>query len=778
MTSSPVTQFLNEKFVSFQDLAQSLDSINSSLKASSDALNLGLIEKREARTAAQNSAVSTLRAMFIAWMASPTSTFSASKLDILDSDFNSALTDLYTQFPNIRNDYTIFDSIIYPKFAQIKALITSLHCLTIAQKVRDAANTVASLTLEKDFDKALDLLDSIEQQYEPSLRIYASPTQTKDSALGQIAIQTLRHLHKNVRTPLQDHMNKRLKVFFEKAKWPVSTVAPALYDEFINLFVKYLETEASNPDQLAGLLATPQKASKYPIPLSAFAALVAPIDLRFQFHFEAKSDTNRPDKPEWAYHHFLNVIEGHIDFLIHAADAALQKSSRFNDRNGVHEFITALLPSVRRKALSLFSQVTSSPKLLSHLVYETIMFDNAIREKYYYVPYNSDPQSPLEWRGISGDILSNDDAYNTWLKIELASAKDRFAEIIESQNAWQIDYDFVSHSETKPTESAINLKDLIEGITEHYSSLTSIRFRMKYFVTIQIDLLDKYYERLNESMTAFESLTSRFSRAVGSVSAEDKQSVSGIRGLERLCRIFGSLNYIVKALEEWGEEKFFLKMWDDLNKRTSQLQADPNRLANETLFDETIQSYNKLISRVEIAMVSLLKTEFNGSMREYFKKNNWATMTIEQDPVEVSRGLIPAIRTISSLLSFLYRFFSPFHYTRVVRRFAQDIEHYIFNFIISANQFSYDGGRQLQADIAELWAAFRLPSEASLRRLDQCATILALPAAGQVEPNLASIKSIIHGDDNGYEEVRADLQLTNLSDMDIEKLLNRRIAGS
>lgn len=803
---NPVSGFLNDKFAAFADLAESLDSVNAELRASSDSLNLGLVEQREARAAAHQAAVGAVKAMFLAWAANPTSTLDAAKLGSLDADFQTALDDLYVQFPNLRADFPVFDSIIYPKFAQIKALVRSADCLRVARVVRDTAAVVANLNVAKSFAQALDLLDSIEQKHEPALRAYAGPkTNPDDATTRKIAARTLHHLQQHVRAPLQQHIDTQLAAFFEKANWPVSTVAPDLYDEFIDIFSRYLETEASDPDTLAQLLATTpesKKLTKYPTPLAAFVALVAPIDLRFQFHFEGKSDTNRADKPEWAYDHFLNVIEGHLDFLLNAVDVALKRSSRFTDRNGVHEFIAALLPSVRRKALSLFSQVSASPKLLSHLVYETIVFDNAIREKYYYLPYTSDPDAVQEWCGIAGDILSSDDSYNVWLKVELSSALERFAEIIESPNAWHIDYDYVSHSDTKPTESAINLKDLIEGITEHYSSLTSIRFRMKYFVTIQVDLLDKYYERLNESMTAFESMTSRFSRAVGSVSAEDRQSVSGIQGLERLCRLFGSLNYIAKALEEWGEDEFFLKMWDDLASRSKTDDAKrkerQKKLADETLFDETIESYSKLMARVEISMVSLLKTEFNGSMREYFKKSNWSSVTAPQEKtsedseesstppatpvttsfgsVEVSRQLIPAIRTVSTLLSFLYRFFSPFHYTRVVRQFAKEIERYIYNFIISANQFSYWGGRQLQADVAELWAAFRLPSDTSLRRLDQCSSVLSLPQAAETgeKLNIAAVRAMAAAR-GGYEAVRNELQLPNLSDTDIEKLLNRRI---
>lgn len=111
-------------------------------------------------------------------------------------------------------------------------------------------------------------------------------------------------------------------------------------------------------------------------------------------------------------------------------------------------------------------------------------------------------------------------------------------------------------------------------------------------------------------------------------------------------------------------------------------------------------------------------SSFFFSSNTFFGRNDWAE-SIEPsdvDPLGTSRQLSQPIKHISSLLTFLYNFFSPHDYIRVVRLFAKDLEKYYWNYIISANQFSYSGGIQLQKDIGELWAAFRLPSEISFRR--------------------------------------------------------------
>lgn len=459
-------------------------------------------------------------------------------------EFDEHLSQLKQQYPL---DHPIFSD-FETRFKKILQLAESRRCLVIAKEVRDAAQTISTL-LPGKFENALQVQKSLLPR-EAELRTLK---QSECVANKNVALKTLHYFETNVRGKLQAHLDTEFKTFFEKVKWPNSTVPTNYSDEFSALFKSYLDTESEV-----------KPPSKFPTPLASFKALIAPIDLRFKYHFEGTAVTNRPDKPEWAFHHFINIVDSHMEFLTGPVTLSLQQSTHFADRNGVYEFIVAFLPSIRRKMFALFFEVTDSPQLLSHLVYEAVMFDNALKEKYYFLPYGRQ-----SWRGISGDLLSNEDWFKQWLAVETESAMDRYAEILESPNAFEIDYDTVDSSETKPTESAVNLKDLLETITEHYSSLTSVKFRLRYFIAVQVSLLDKYYVRLVESIDAFDSMSSSFTRAVGGVSAENLKLITGLNGLERLCRIFGSLGYISYCLEKWGDEEvnilFFLFFFSSLS---------------------------------------------------------------------------------------------------------------------------------------------------------------------------------------------------------------------
>lgn len=460
----------------------------------------------------------------------------------MTQDFDRLLNQVKVQFPV---ETRLFNDLQH-EFDKILRLIESRSCLKIAKEVKDGAATIESL-LPGDFDAALAYLTALLPQEALLIQFKNSTTM----AIRNVALKTIQYFQINIRGKLQKHLDTTLEKFFETSGWPNSTIAPAHYDQFIEIFVKYLNVENAGGNNKK------VSSSSIPQPLRAFQALLAPIDLRFQYHFEGSTATNKPDKPEWAFHHFINIIDTHSDFLTGPVSKALAQSANFSDRNGVYEFIVAFLPSVRRKMFALFSEVADSPQLLSHLVYETVMFDNALKEKYYFLPYGY-----RRWQGISGDLLSNADWFQQWLNIESESAMERYQEILDNPDAFELDFDSVGSSETKPTESAINLKDLLETITEHYASLSSTKFRLRYFSAIQLDLLDKYYDRLKESIEAFENMSSSFTRAVGGVSAENLKMITGMNGLERLCRIFGSLSYISSCLEQWGDEEVsLLNVW-------------------------------------------------------------------------------------------------------------------------------------------------------------------------------------------------------------------------
>ncbi|CAN6660518.1 hypothetical protein TRVA0_032S01134 [Trichomonascus vanleenenianus] len=603
------------------------------------------------------------------------------------------------------------------QFEHLQTLSKGHQVLLRLHKVRAAIEELPDYLQEGgSIDKALGLYGNLAGE-EKGLYVFSTSSNPVIAALAQKGLQ---QFELSIRRPVQELCYSKLRSFLEKSGWPKKMPEK---EEFAPLFENALRTEQFHTT-------SPVR----PEPLGAFRVLAEPLDLRFKYHFESDRDTNRSDKPEWAFNHFTNVVDENMDFLNAVVNPLLHDIPRFQDRNAMHEFIVAMLPSVYRKLDALFPQIQADANLLSHLVYETVNFDTSLKERYYFSPRHQE-----NWRGVTGDMLAKDSRFDTWLALERETTLNRYKEIIESPNAWKIDWESVDSSETKPTQSAINLKDLLEGITEHYCSLSSVNYRLRFLLKVQLDLLDKYYTRLHESIDAFDSMRSSLSRSIGGVSAEDQQLVSGIAGLERLCRIYGSVEYIITTLEIWGQSVFFLELWDDISKlsssskkldnktslalKDSQATIPHNEEEDGTLFDETIASYSKLKERVFLTVQSLLKKELQTAMHDYLRKSDWQPQSAS---TEVSSKLVRPIKTLSKELDFLRSFFTSVDYLRLSKSFGHDLQRYIWNYLVQSNVFTIAGGQQLKKDVAELWETLLLPLDSSFRKLDAAAEVLSV----------------------------------------------------
>ncbi|ODQ65037.1 hypothetical protein NADFUDRAFT_8422, partial [Nadsonia fulvescens var. elongata DSM 6958] len=517
---------------------------------------------------------------------------------------------------------------------------------------------------------------------------------------------------------LKNEFEESFRNLLNKISWPKPTTSIAdidLLDQFTMSFNALLSLQIErDPDSI----------------LLPFSVLAEAIDLRFKYHFESKKETNRPDKPEWVFQHFIKVVDEHTPFLSKVVQPVLRNGDIFNDRSAVKEFITAVLPSVRRKIFGLFPRVAEmSTPFLSHLVFEVCSFDKVVSEKYMYTQYGSS-----KWIGLSGLLFEDKQRFETWLNGEKEIAFGRYQQIIDSPKAFDIEYEGVDSNETKPTNSAINIKFLLENLTTHYASLESVTQRLRYLMDIQITILDKYYIRLNEGLEVIESMGSTLSRAVGGISSEDSKKAQGLGGLERLCRIYGSANFIEESLRTWGEDLFFFALWDEMSELLRQagsvgnlgqdildsassssttlpsnghgdrLSEDAN--GNDTLFDETASSYGKLEQRAISQIRILIKKEIQSSMKDYFRANNWPQEISDEggqfDIIEPSRELQKPIKVIAPLIKFLNQFLSITQYHQILRLISSDVEMYVWTFIIKANKFSQFGGRQLLKDIQEI----------------------------------------------------------------------------
>jgi hypothetical protein len=237
------------------------------------------------------------------------------------------------------------------------------------------------------------------------------------------------------------------------------------------------------------------------------------------------------------------------------------------------------------------------------------------------------------WKGLSWEFLVQADWFGRWLQVEKDFALARYQSIVDAPDFGDLDYESVDPKATKPTKGAIRVNDLLETITDRYRPLTSFSQKLQFLIDIQIAIFDKLHERLQSNLEAYLTMTTSFGRAVGGVTKEEQGKLLGVEGLERLCKTFGSADYLEKAMRDWSDDVFFLDIWEELQDRARQAKNIGNmsvvdvaeRTSNNVggdgdggaLFDETASWYTRLRIRSEKIITDTLNNNVREALRAY-----------------------------------------------------------------------------------------------------------------------------------------------------------------
>ncbi|KAI9785874.1 MAG: hypothetical protein M1816_008201 [Peltula sp. TS41687] len=505
--------------------------------------------------------------------------------------------------------------------------------------------------------------------------------------------------------------------------------------------------------------------------------MVKPLELRFRYHFESDRPTNRLDKPEYFLSHIIDLLNTYAPMIATHLQPALRRhfqGTKINASsiytNSTTVFITALLPMLRRKIFSYLPQIAMQPQLLSHFIHELIELDAVLRDEWAYDPHDG----AGNWKGLTWEVLVGKDWFGRWLEVEKNFALSRYQSIVDAKDAGEIDYDSVEPAATKPTKAAIRVNDLLETITERYRPLISFSQKLRFLIDIQIAIFDKFHSRLHSGLEAYLAATSTVVRAVQGTAREDKASVEGIKGLERLCRIYGSADYLEKALETWSDDVFFLELWDELQQRARQrssgnVVAGPltvRDVAERTssavgsggetgaLFDETASAYRKLRIRTEEIIIDFLNKTMRDALRPYSKINPWSllptddstnTNTTTTTTTTTTAELDPLLTSLDASLSFLSRTISRPPLRHITRQMCQTIQAYLWEYVLGRHTFTLHSAQQFLHDVRAIahvidaYLGGPVPpgglgqAEVGLKKLFEALRLLTLPIAAAAE---------------------------------------------
>ncbi|BGP19054.1 hypothetical protein JCM10213v2_007137 [Rhodosporidiobolus nylandii] len=594
-------------------------------------------------------------------------------------------------------------------------------------------------SLPQAFRAYVGLIDFIKLVYRDT-----DAAKTGSEGVGIVALTShLVGMANSVWNSLVKVLSSRLLSKLETLGWPqpFSEALDPYEDprvaEFQTAFVDLLTLEllqANNP--IPGPSSRVSPPSSKPKALLALVPLVHPLLLRFRWQFDGDRGTNRIDKPEYPLSHVLNLLTAHERFLGEDIQYLLD-SNGFEHIDAVNEFTSLLLPPLSSRLRHHLPQLLSMPPVLAHTVYQVVEFDQQLRGRGYrprtsatVLKEGEEPEyeEEGEWEGLSETILGRQEWFERWLEGEREFFDQRYFDTIGAPDAWHIvpeeDYDGEGASGTRPTNSALRVKELAEQLANRYRPIP-LRHTLPFLLNLHLPLLQSYAGRITSSLDAFESLS--FGILPGAL-GQTTAATAGVGGVVRLVRA-----------------GFFLTLYDYLNASASTagkldraLQDSAGDVLDNsegTIFDREKKAFENLADRSEDLIVRHCAREVVGELKPYFGRR-WDSPPEDDSPDRsLTPELISPLSLLSSLLTNLVQSLPPSTSTSLYRRIASAISETLYERLLSTHGWTETGAHQFQYDLDHgFFVAGReagIPRNRLTRGWDVArggATILALPA--------------------------------------------------
>ncbi|KAK8013360.1 hypothetical protein PG991_008953 [Apiospora marii] len=514
----------------------------------------------------------------------------------------------------------------------------------------------------------------------------------------------------------------------------------------------------------------------------------------FRFQFMGDNGTSAPAAfGTFCLPNFVSLVDKWEDFFRSNFDHVL--ASRFQGTKAAETtaytdpacaLITALLPVLRQKVESVVQHGLKNPQYLSSLIVQLMDFDDTIRSRFSY----DGGDAENGWPGLTSEVL--DQYFRAWLKFEKEFALERYQTIINSPDARNIDYDYSTPGKMKPTYGAVRVTDLLRSVTSQYERVRRLPHKIRFLIDIQQEILDQYHSRLLDSLEAYASLTSTVARTLQGVSKEQLAALEGTGGLEALCKVLGSADHIVSTLSDWGNEEFFIELWEDLKGRAKQADDDQTNLVggmsydhvkgrtsseigsegDGSIFDETIKFYSKRRESAQKFLKVALVESHQTAFRPYLTKPQWSIVSSEAsvDPSQlaVTAELDEPLRIMKRNLTFLASALSTATYKKVWREALDTLQDALWSGILLRQNFTTLGAAQFARDIQAILSLVdrHIPEgSAAMAQLEEAVRLLSLPMeAPTSDGSSRENNNGGDGEDKGNDSSSSPFSLQQISD--------------
>ncbi|GKT43393.1 Ran GTPase-activating protein 1 [Colletotrichum spaethianum] len=607
-------------------------------------------------------------------------------------------------------------------------------------------------------------------------------------------------------------MSSELEAVLSKRSWPMVEPTSEMDEEWLACFEKLLDLQI--PEVVL---------SKSTVSLLPFDVMSKIFVSEFRFHFLSDKPTSKPDAVgSHCFPWFLATIEKWEDF--YRDNLGFILAAKFRDTSAANSlvyvdpvcaFITSMLPVMREKIQGVVADTAKNPAFLSSFMGQLMTFDEAIRSKFNYDGGNADQG----WPGLATEIL--EDWFEPWFQAEKEFALERFRAIMATPDARNIDYDYAATGKTKPTFGAVRVTDLLKSITTQYERVRTFKHKIRFLIGIQLDILDEFHDRLRGSLEAYQALTSTVGRTLHGVTKEQLAALEGTGSLESLCKVYGSADYVVNTLKDWGNEEFFVTLWDQLQGRATK-EGETSRMSGEMsyeevkdrtsaavgsegdegiLFDETIAAYSLRRKTAQEFLVNALADSHYKAFRAYSTRTQWTTIsdsgsevdpsqlavTPELDePLRVSPVKAPVgeavpnpYQILKRNFDFLLKAIGTAAFRRTWRSALDKLQDLLWSEVLMRQSFTAFGAAQFTRDLNAIFSLVEryIPNGiGSLGSLVDALKLLNLPAEPQEGTlSLKDATDRVFTDNTEAKKLLEELDIDTLTPANARHILQRRV---
>ncbi|KAK1498284.1 RINT-1 family protein [Colletotrichum tamarilloi] len=680
--------------------------------------------------------------------------------------------------------------------ARLQQPMKKLQTIELAQKYLTLLQDVENLRTEA----RSHLPDSPKAALEPysKLKQLSRRLEELSGPADDAAVHLVNHV-RSVADALWDEMKKtmssELETVLSKRSWPMVEPSSEMDDEWLACFEKLLDLQI--PEVIL---------SKSTVSLLSFDVMSRIFISEFRFHFLSDKPTSKPDAiGSHCFPWFLATIEKWEDF--YRDNLGYLLAAKFRDTSAgnslvyvdpVCAFMTSMLPVMREKVQNVVAETAKNPAFLSSFMGQLMTFDESIRTKFNYD--GGDPDQG--WPGLATEVLEQ--WFEPWFQAEKEFALERFQAIMDSSDARIIDYDYAITGKTKPTFGAVRVTDLLRSITTQYERVRAFKHKIRFLIGIQLDILDEFHERLRGSLEAYQALTSTVGRTLHGVTKEQLAALEGTGSFESLCKVYGSADHIVNTLKDWGNEEFFVTLWDQLQGRATK-EGETSRMSGEmsyeevkdrtsaavgseandgVLFDETIAAYSLRRKTAQEFLVSALADSHYKAFRAYATRTHWTTISdsgseIDPSQLAVTPELDEPLRILKRNFDFLLKAIGTAAFRRTWRSALDKLQDLLWGEVLMRQSFTAFGAAQFTRDVNAIFSLVERYIQngvGSLGSLFDALKLLSLP--NEPQEGTLSLKDAtdrVFTDNTEAKKLLEELDIDTLTPANARHILQRRV---